>query len=346
MEADGLHTEGKREAALKKYQQAQKDLLELKRLNPGWNQKIVAFRLNELSEKIASFTSPEPPAADSSSNASLNGDGIRLLSAGAEPRRLLRYKPEPGLTQVSILTIKTTGGVEVPGMPERPKTSNTLKMTVETIVTGVQENGDIAFDAVMKDVDLTADGMSEAQADKMKEVILAVKGTKVSGVVSSRGAPRKESEQSVSEASKSNERSEKLKTFLLDPTTEWPEEPVGVGARWEKRRVQTEDGFKIMETTVWEIVSIEGDSVVLSGKGSQTAKSGQRINNPQMPNVKVELAKVSGTGTETATLDLTRLVPVSGAALQDAEYVVTMSAGARTQNLATRQHVEISVRTE
>src|SRR5947209_16922742 len=49
---------GQSPEAIVKYSQAQQELLRFQRMNPVWNTKVVAFRLNYLASRL-----PEPPTA-------------------------------------------------------------------------------------------------------------------------------------------------------------------------------------------------------------------------------------------------------------------------------------------
>src|ERR1043166_7676913 len=51
--ADSLSANGKPDLAKAKYQMALNQLLDLKKTNPTWNTKVVSYRVNYLSEKIA-----------------------------------------------------------------------------------------------------------------------------------------------------------------------------------------------------------------------------------------------------------------------------------------------------
>src|SRR5436190_9193753 len=95
-QADSLST-NQPSAALPKYKEAQAALLNLQRSHRDWNAKVVAFRLNYVVEKIAAVsakTSKSGGGPGASSSGSMAQ--VKLLEAGAEPRKALRLHPKAG----------------------------------------------------------------------------------------------------------------------------------------------------------------------------------------------------------------------------------------------------------
>src|SRR5215510_11973074 len=64
-EADLLNSNGQVNQALSKYLEAQNALQKFHRINPDWNPKVVNFRLNYLTSKVA-LASAQPISADKS----------------------------------------------------------------------------------------------------------------------------------------------------------------------------------------------------------------------------------------------------------------------------------------
>src|SRR5437660_12712484 len=90
-QADTLNANGKAEPALAKYRLAQKTLLDFKKSNPDWNTTAVTFRLNYLAEKIAALSGNASAPGASSGGAALSSmPQVKLLEAGAQPRKVLR----------------------------------------------------------------------------------------------------------------------------------------------------------------------------------------------------------------------------------------------------------------
>ena len=118
-QADTLSTSGKTAPAKAKYQEAETALRNFQRAFPDWNSRLVSYRLDYLAQKVASLSGkpaagPEPGTATNAAaaqpvvaaGASIPTTQVRLLDAGAEPRKVLRVHPTPGSKQTLRLTMK------------------------------------------------------------------------------------------------------------------------------------------------------------------------------------------------------------------------------------------------
>lgn len=351
-EADALNVGGKREEALKKYREAHTALLELKRAHPGWNTKVVAFRLNELSSKIAALSQPAPEATPAANPAQAgkaqdSKGGLKILSTGAEPKKVLRFHPEPGQTQTAVLTIKASSVTQVPGVPVQNVKSPAVELTIQTTVKSVAENGDIAFESVMKDVKVIAQpGGAPELTENISQMVTPLKGRTAASVVSSRGVNKKtQPEEPEKERSESEMAISQLEEMLSDMAMELPEEAVGIGARWEKRRPVKSDGIKMTQVAVYEIVLITGDEIVITGLMTQTAGS-QKVPNAAGASVKVDITRVTGSGTDNSTWNLTRLLPVYGKGTMTSETVMSVTAAGRKQSMVMKRDMEMEMKSQ
>jgi len=75
-----------------------------------------------------------------------------------------------------------------------------------------------------------------------------------------------------------------------------PEEAVGPGAKWEVKMPVHSQGMTIAQTTSYELLSLEAERLTVTNTVSQSA-SNQKIQSPVMPGLKVDLTKMTGTGT-------------------------------------------------
>src|SRR5215471_15120512 len=87
-QADALRAGGQAGAALTKYRQARKMLIDFKTDNSDWNATAVNFRLNYLTEQIAALSNTASAAAGPGGGSDSSGAlQVKLLEAGAEPRK-------------------------------------------------------------------------------------------------------------------------------------------------------------------------------------------------------------------------------------------------------------------
>src|ERR1035437_6070761 len=153
-QADALATSGKPTPAKAKYQEAQTALKTFQKEYPEWNVKLVAYRLNYVVGKLSALTQ-KPPATAGNGSAKIDQPAqpqataanaastmqVKLLEAGAEPRKALRLHPSPGDKQTLTLTLKMAmetkvGDTATPAMKIPP-----MKMSVAATVKEVSDAG-------------------------------------------------------------------------------------------------------------------------------------------------------------------------------------------------------------
>ena len=113
-----MSANGKRERARAKYLEAYTALKNFQKSNPDWSAKLVAYRLKYVTQQIV-VLSEEPPAAvagdgtnalavmtETKAATPVSSGPLKLLGAGAEPRKALRLHPAAGDKQSLVLNTK------------------------------------------------------------------------------------------------------------------------------------------------------------------------------------------------------------------------------------------------
>jgi hypothetical protein len=119
-----------------------------------------------------------------------------------------------------------------------------------------------------------------------------------------------------------------------------PEEPIGVGAKWEVKQKIKSQGMTIDQTTQYELLSIDGDT--LKAKATITQSAGnQTIQNPAMPQMKMDLVKLSSTGSGEMTTDLRQLVPVQATIDMHSDTTMAMDAGGQKNEMSMKMSINI-----
>lgn len=356
-QADALAKNGQVERAKVKYAQAEKDLRELKQISPGYNPKLVTARLNYVIDRIGTLSKPVSNAvtnADSGAGAvvakraaAAGQPNIKLVSAGAEPRAVLRLKPEVGAVQKAKVVIKMKMGIAAPNMPEQMMAMPAMNLTATITTKTVNADGEATFNVVIDDATVSKDaGVLKEVAESLEQQFAAVKGMTMAGVVepnfytrkidakipAGASAETKESMQSMGKAFANQE-------FIL------PDEAIGVGAKWEVKQKKKDEGMTIDEVIEHELVSIDGDLLVVKSTVSSSAAN-QKISNPMMPGSKVDLTKLTGSSKETATYSLSKLVPVKAEADEKTETIMSLNAGGKKQAMTMKQEMSSTLETE
>ena len=357
-QADDLNAGGKSALAKAKYQEALTELKGFKQDYPNWNVKLVAFRLNDLAQKLAALS--EKPAAAAGGGAGTNAPEanadakaitssattqVKLLEAGAEPRKVLRLHPSPGDKQTITLTMKMAVETTMGGMQAQAMKLPAMTMSMDVTVKNVSGQGDITYELVMGGVNVADDPAGSPQlAELIKAALGGAKGMSGTGVVSSRGLT-KGMEFKVPPGADAQTRQvmDQMRESFSSMAAPLPEEAVGPGARWEVRMPIKSQGMTIDQTTTCELVSIEGERLTTKRTFTQRAAN-QKIESPAMPGLKVDVNKMVGTGTGQNTSELEKLLPSEGTMDLHSETDMAMNMGGQKQAISTK--LDLNVRLE
>ena len=338
-QADDLNTGGKSAPATAKYQEAKASLMGFQRSYPDWNVKLVAFRLNYVVQKVAALTEKPPTAA--------GGDPamatpVKLIEPGTEPRKMLRLHPNPGDKQTLSMTVKMAMETKVGEMETPAVKIPTITMSLETTVKGVAENGDITYEMVMGDMGVSDEpGATPEVAEAIKSVLTGIKGLSGSGTISSRGFSKGlEFKVPADTNPQARQIMDQMKDMYAQLAVPLPEEAVGPGAKWEVKLPIKAQGMTIDQKATYEVVSLEGERLTTKSAIVQQAAN-QKIQNPAMPGLKMDLTKMVGNGSGERTFDLAHLLPTTGAGKVHTEASMAMNMGGQKQAMTMKMDMNL-----
>jgi hypothetical protein len=348
-QADTLSTSGKTSEAYAKYVEAQRALVAFQKGNPGWNAKTVSFRLNYLAEKIAATSGktavPETSAAAAKNAAApASKSPVKLLANGSEPRTVLRLHPAVGDKQTMTMTMKMAMATSVAGKEMPAMNMPAMVMTVDIAVNDVSAAGDIAYEMVFSDATVADDPSTPpAVAAAMKTSLAGIRGLTGTGRMSDHGLVKSmEIKLPAAADPQLSQTMDQMKESFSSSSTPLPEEAVGPGAKWEyKTRIKSQ-GMTIDQTLGCELVAIEGDRITLRTTLTQNAAN-QKIQNPAMPGLKVDLNKMTGIGTGSSTYDLTHLMPVTGKLDEKIGINMGMNVGQQKQAMDMKMDMSVTL---
>ena len=342
-QADDLSAKGQADPAKAKYQAAQTALIKFQKDYPDWNAKLVRFRLNDVAGKAAALSANAPATGGGAAAAAQTSTvQVKLLEAGTEPRKVLRLHPKPGDKQTLEMTMKMAGETKV-GENEAPAMKlPAIKMTLDATVKEVSNTGDITYELVMGDVSTSDEpGGTPEVAEAMKKAFAGVKGLSGTGTVSSRGFSKgMEFKAAAGNNPQLRQVMDQMKGSLTQFVAPLPEEAVGVGARWEAKMPIKTQGMTIDQTATYEVVSLEGERLTTKSTSTQNAAN-QKVQNPALPGLKVDLTKMVGNGTGESTFDLAQLMPATGTANIHSETSMSMNIGGQNQAMTMKMDVSL-----
>ncbi len=358
-QADALNAKGQTNSAAAKYRQAYTDLLKFQKANPRWNAQVVSFRLEYLAAKVAESAAGRAtnatsvvgaetgPGAQGKPESQASGVEVKLLQAGAEPRKALRLHPKAGEKQSMAMTLQIGVEVKMGQMQNPPMKFPPMTMAMEVTVQDVAPDGDITYEAVMGDTAVAEDpGANPQIIQGLRSALGGIKGMSLSGKVSSRGLSKGfELKAQGGQDAQAAQIMDQMKDSFGNMSVDLPEEPVGIGGKWEVRMPIKSQGMTINQTAVYELVSIEGEQIKAKSTLTQAAAN-QKIRNPAMPGMDMNLVKMNGAGTADMVYDLTRLWPAQASIKMRTDSSLGVNAGGQKQTMSTRTDLSVSLQSK
>jgi phosphotransferase system HPr-like phosphotransfer protein len=344
-QADALNAGSQTAPAIAKYREAQVALQTCRKDNPGWKPQLIAFRekyvaakIGELTEKASApvisnpASSPGESKPEATSAPAAAASPVKLLAAGAEPRKVLRLHPKAGDKQAVTFALKMSIESKVGEMQTPAMKMPAMNFALEATVKDVSAEGDISYDIAMGEATVGDEaGVMPQIAQAIKSSLGSLKGLTGSGTTSNRGISRQVEFKAPSGADAQSARMvDQMKGFFSKAAVQLPEEAVGVGAKWTAKITSKSEGMTIDETDTYELASLEGDRITAKTTTAQSAAN-QKIQNPAMPAMKVDLTKMTGSGKGEMTSDLSHFLPASADAEVHSEVSMAMNLGGQKQ---------------
>ena len=351
-QADLLSSRGQTEKALPKYKEAQTRLDQFKRDYPEWNDKAVAYRLNYTTEKLALLSKEAPSGAETQptqtgtkATAPASTAQVKLLDAGAEPRTVLRLHPKPGDKQALGVTMKMAMNIKAGEMPEQAMKLPAITIPMDVTVKSVADNGDITYEMVMGEASISDEpGAAPMVAEAMKSSVSKLNGLTGTGIVSNRGITKSVEMKMPADADPQiRQVMDQMKESFSNVGALLPEEAVGPGAKWEARMALKSQGMTIAQTLRYQLASIEGERLAAKIEISQSSAN-QKMQNPAMPGIKVDLTRMEGTGTGDLTLDMAQILPLQ--MTMDLHSEMSMGMSIAGQKQAMSMTMDLNMRLE
>jgi hypothetical protein len=269
---------------------------------------------------------------------------VKVTEPGAEPRTALRYNISDGYTSHMAMTMLMGMTMNIDGMPLPKIEMPAIKMGADMAVTAVSPTKDITYRIAFTSMDLEStpgvDPNLIAALKPLGEDIKAIQGT---ATVSERGI-NKEVNFDLSKLTNPQlkQMMSSLSSSMENLSMPLPEEPVGVGARWEVRQSVAVNGMQTFQRVELEMTAFDGKTATLTAKITQTAPA-QAIKSPDMPpGAEAYLKSLSGSGSGTMTLHFDELIPSSSVNMQTAT-AMEVKFGGQSQNMNIDMSMKIEI---
>jgi hypothetical protein len=242
------------------------------------------------------------------------GPEVTLHQAGAMPRHKLRLHPKPGDRQTVDMTFKIAMDMQVGDMPSQAIKMPLTKMTMDLTVKSVAPDGNITYEMAMTDVSVADDPNATPQVvEAIKSSLAGLKGLSGTGVITDRGVNQGIEMKVPADADPQLRQAlEQAKDAISRITAPLPKEAVGPGARWEFKEPIKSQGMTMDQTETYELVSQDGQRVSTKSTILQSA-SNQKIQNPAMQGLELDLTRMAGHGNASLACDLRKILPLKAA---------------------------------
>ena len=233
---------------------------------------------------------------------------VTVISTGSAPKTALRYAvPADFKGRLEIVTSIAMAMNVLGQAMDMPVPA--IKMGADLAITNIAPSGDITYTVTFNGMTLEGDASSPL-AQALQAGAGGLNGVKATTVMSNRGLT-KSTHMDVADPTLKSMMAQ-MSTSIENLSTAFPEEAVGVGAKWEVRQAITGGGQTQFQKSIYEVVSLSGKTVSLKVTSEQTAPP-QTIDNPMAAAAggEMTLDKMSGTGVATLTITLDSLVPTS-----------------------------------
>lgn len=258
------------------------------------------------------------------------GDGaiITLLDPGAEPREPLRLQLSAGQAQNMTMTMRM--GMEMAMGPNKmPKTSiPPMQMVMSLSVKEITPEGDIKSEFSLDKIDVLPDPSAmPGVVDQLKSMLGTMQKISGTSTITPRGIVKSADFQLPDDLNPQIKQTmDGMRQQVNQMSVPFPEEALGIGAKWTVRQNLEQQGMKLSQTATWELKERSGTVVKLASTIVQEAAP-QNVSAPGMPpGASVRLESLNSSGSGTTDVDLAKVAPIKGTMSMTSSVTMTTEA--------------------
>jgi serine/threonine protein kinase len=264
------------------------------------------------------------------------GINVILLSPGAEPRRVLRYRPAPGTKEISVTRIITEEAKRFGGQEPIEVKHPRISIRTRLAVTDVADNGDVSF-------------AWESVETKLDDYVMkSLVGRSGSVRQSARGIHEDlRHDTPLPEDPGLRGLLALITEFVTQASTPLPKEPVGIGARWEITSAKDHlEGIRLVQTVTFELESLGENEARLRMYLAVTAGR-QALEHPELPaGARGQVKRVHGDGEGALVIDFDRLGDRSLWMTVESRAEMLVTEGEEERELSVRRKTRIETKRE
>jgi len=236
---------------------------------------------------------------------------VRLLDAGGEPRSPLRYALETGRTSALemglTMTIELAQGARNVPSQKIPRIATLLDLTTAAAPTG----GALGVEAVVRGVAIAEDaGLPQQVADKLLPHLQGIQGLTLGYLVTPEGRVRQAAARMPGKkGGPADATLQQMSQSLESMIAPFPDEAVGVGARWEVVARFDSSGTELLQWSTFELRERDEAGAHLGLEVLQAAARAE-VSPPNLPpDVTARLVDFGSRGAGESRVDFTTPAP-------------------------------------
>lgn len=256
---------------------------------------------------------------------------VHLLDPGADPRTPLRYAFQPAASNGLEMGLSMTLEVAQDGRSMPPQKVPRI-VTLMELVTGTQAAaGVMGIDATIQKVSVDDDsGVGKQIAERLLPALQGIQGLSLHYEVTPEGR-MKQSNSKVPEEMKRNpafagtlsQMTQSLESMIAP----FPDEPVGVGARWEVLSRFDSSGTELVQWSTFVLRERDDKQVKLASEVVQAAAKAE-VTPPNLPpGITAKLKAFASGGKGESTIELSFPAPRVGTMTVDSQMTLAVSKG-------------------
>jgi hypothetical protein len=253
---------------------------------------------------------PLPSATGSPSARDTAVGLVKLLDAGDPPRRKLRYAWHVDQKEQLSMDMRTAASTRGDAPDAGTKGDDVPLPTVHVVIAidpqSVTADGDMRYAWTVTSTKVDAEEGTPAQVTEgMSAQVAAIAHLSGSAVVTARGLTR----EIATDPGTPGQMVDQVQQTLRDVAAPFPEEEVGVGARWRKSSRLDDRDARVAQSETFRLVKLEDERGSLDDALAQTAPP-QALHAPgQAAGSHARMESMLASGEAKIRFDLSRLVP-------------------------------------
>jgi Family of unknown function (DUF6263) len=302
---------------------------------------IAAKAQQSTSAPEQSVVAPKPPLSSSRPT-------LTLLTTGATPRQMIRFKPAVNSKQVATMSMDMDMGLSIANKSMPSNKLPTTVLTFETLVNQIDPNGDIHYQFRYTNVDVVGTSkLPSTLVAQLRTQLQNLKGVRGVVVVDSRGQTKSGKFDLPPELDSANKQMLKQITHSVEQlSAPVPEPALGVGAKWQVVSAPKLNGIAIKQITTYELVSFQTGGMTLNVTLTQQAPP-QQMNAMGLPNGRtMMLRSLSGTGKGQVTMRFDRLMPLNSSMISQLRSEMESPNPPGVMKMTTNMKMRLNLRSQ